>query len=118
MRTGINLHVTASDREWLLSIIDDRNSLQKHVWRARIVLLTADGHGTASAVPPPAELVGQLRRELRLPVPNGFVAEDDATDQEHLGPITSGGSAAATALRARWHRTGTGRGSATRRCAR
>ena len=25
----------------------DRNSPQKHVWRARIVLLTADGHGTA-----------------------------------------------------------------------
>jgi hypothetical protein len=46
MRTGINLHVTASDRKRLLSIIDDRNSPQKHVWRARIVLLTADGHGT------------------------------------------------------------------------
>ncbi len=46
MRTGINLHVTASDRERLLSIIDNRNSPQKHVWRARIVLLTADGHGT------------------------------------------------------------------------
>jgi hypothetical protein len=27
----------------LLVIIDDRNSPQKHVWRARIILLTADG---------------------------------------------------------------------------
>ena len=26
----------------------DRNSPQKHVWRARIVLLSADGHGTAA----------------------------------------------------------------------
>lgn len=46
MRTGISLHVTASDRERLRAVIEDRNSAQKHVWRARIVLLTADGHGT------------------------------------------------------------------------
>ena len=46
MRTGISLHVTSSDRGRLRAIIDDRNSPQKHVWRARIVLLTADGHGT------------------------------------------------------------------------
>ena len=46
MRTGISLHVAASDRERLLVIIDDRNSPQKHVWRARIALLTAEGHGT------------------------------------------------------------------------
>ncbi len=46
MRTGISLHISASDREWLRAIIDDRNSPQKHVWRARILLLTADGHGT------------------------------------------------------------------------
>ena len=46
MRTGISLHVTVSNRERLLAIIDNRNSLQKHVWRARIVLLTADGCGT------------------------------------------------------------------------
>ena len=47
MRTGISIHVTASDRERLFAIVADRNSLQKHVWRARIVLLTADGHGTS-----------------------------------------------------------------------
>jgi hypothetical protein len=29
-------------------IVDDRNSPQKHVWRARIVLATADGLGTAT----------------------------------------------------------------------
>jgi transposase len=46
MRTGITIDVTASDRDRLLAIIGDRNASQKHVWRARIVLLTADGHGT------------------------------------------------------------------------
>ncbi len=28
------------------AIVDDRNSLQKNVWRARIVLETPDGLGT------------------------------------------------------------------------
>ena len=46
MRTGISLNVTFSDRERLLAVVGDRNTAQKHVWRARIVLLTADGHGT------------------------------------------------------------------------
>jgi transposase len=46
MRTGITIDVTASARERLLAVIGDRNASQKHVWRARIVLLTADGHGT------------------------------------------------------------------------
>ena len=46
MRTGVSLQVSASDRERLLAIVGDRNSPQKHVWRARIVLLTAGGHGT------------------------------------------------------------------------
>ncbi len=38
--------VTPADRVRLDAIIRDRNSPQKHVWRARIVLLTADGTGT------------------------------------------------------------------------
>ena len=46
MRTGITIDVTVSDRERLLAVIGDRNAPQKHVWRARIVLLTAGGHGT------------------------------------------------------------------------
>jgi transposase len=48
MRTGISIEVTASDRERLLAIAANRNNPQKHVWRARIVLLTAKGHGTAA----------------------------------------------------------------------
>jgi len=46
MRTGITVDVKAADRARLEAIVSDRNSPQKHVWRARIVLLTADGLGT------------------------------------------------------------------------
>jgi transposase len=48
MRTGISIRLTAADREQLLAIIADRNSPQKHVWRARIVLMTGDGCGTTA----------------------------------------------------------------------
>ena len=47
MRTGITVDVTPEDRERLAAIVADRNSPQKHVWRACIVLLTAQGCGTA-----------------------------------------------------------------------
>jgi transposase len=46
MREGITVEVSAADRGRLEVIVADRNSPQKHVWRARIVLLTADGLGT------------------------------------------------------------------------
>jgi len=38
--------MAAADRARLDAVVRDRNSPQKHVWRARIVLLTADGQGT------------------------------------------------------------------------
>src|ERR1700745_352721 len=47
MRTGVVVEVTSADRQQLAAIVADRNSPQKHVWRAQIVLLTADGCGTA-----------------------------------------------------------------------
>ena len=46
MRTGVVVHLSPTYRKRLRSIVDDRNSPQKHVWRARIVLATADGVGT------------------------------------------------------------------------
>jgi transposase len=48
MREGIEIELTAKDRARLEAVVADRNSPQKHVWRARIVLATADGHGTAA----------------------------------------------------------------------
>jgi len=49
MRTGISFTVSASDQKRLERIIKNPNSPQKHVWRARIILLTAEGLGTAAA---------------------------------------------------------------------
>jgi transposase len=46
MRSGISISVSAADRRRLETIVADRNRPQKHVWRARIILLTADGLGT------------------------------------------------------------------------
>jgi transposase len=46
MRTGISITITPSDRGRLEAIAGDRNSPQKHAWRAAIVLLTAGGVGT------------------------------------------------------------------------
>jgi transposase len=46
MRPGIIIDVTAADRARLEAVVADRNSPQKHVWRAAIVLATADGLGT------------------------------------------------------------------------
>ena len=47
MREGISIEVSAADRERLAAVVADRNSPQKHVWRARIILATAEGCGTA-----------------------------------------------------------------------
>src|ERR1700694_5707625 len=46
MRTGISLTVTPAIRLHLKAVAANRNSPQKHVWRAEIVLLSADGVGT------------------------------------------------------------------------
>jgi transposase len=48
MRTGIAVSLDEADRRRLEAIAADRNAPQKHVWRARIVLLSADGVGTNS----------------------------------------------------------------------
>ncbi len=48
MRKGIIVTVTACDRARLRAVVTNRNSPQKHVWRAKILLLTADGLGTGA----------------------------------------------------------------------
>jgi len=45
-RNDICIYVSPANRARLEAIITDRNSKTKAVWRARIVLATADGHGT------------------------------------------------------------------------
>jgi transposase len=46
-RADVKVQVNAADRVQLDAIVADRNAPQKHVLRAQIVLLTADGCGTA-----------------------------------------------------------------------
>ena len=47
MRADIVVNVTRADRRRLEAIVADRSAPQKHVWRANIILATADGCGTA-----------------------------------------------------------------------
>ena len=46
MRTGISITLKPADRRGLKALARDRNAPHKHVWRAEIVLLSADGFGT------------------------------------------------------------------------
>ncbi len=48
MRTGITVTVSPADHVRLSRIASDGNSPQKHVWRAQIILLTAEGRGTSA----------------------------------------------------------------------
>src|ERR1700716_3280069 len=45
-RTGISIILKPVDRRRLTTVARDRNAPHKHVWRAEIVLLSADGVGT------------------------------------------------------------------------
>jgi len=42
--------LSSGDRGRLEAVVADRNSPQKHVWRARIVLLAAEGLGTRAII--------------------------------------------------------------------
>src|SRR6478752_7287761 len=46
MRKGVEVRLGPGDRDRLEAVIGSGNSPQKHVWRARIVLLSANGLGT------------------------------------------------------------------------
>ena len=46
MRSGISISVTPADMDRLRALVKDRNAPQKHVWRAQIVVMSAEGVGT------------------------------------------------------------------------
>ena len=46
MRTGVSFTVGPDDQRRLQAIVDDPSAKQKHIWRARIILESAQGHGT------------------------------------------------------------------------
>jgi hypothetical protein len=76
LRKRITIDVSGNDRDTLTAIVTDRNSPQKHVWRAQIVLLTADGCGTMELTRRTGTSKTSVRRwqaanQLRVPSP-GF----------------------------------------------
>ena len=50
MQKDVEVRLGPGDRERLEAVIADRNSGQKHVWRALIILATAEGCGTAEVM--------------------------------------------------------------------
>src|SRR5262245_59013568 len=50
MRGNLGLFVGAADRARLAAIVADGNRPQQHVWRAKVVRLSADRFGTAEIV--------------------------------------------------------------------
>src|SRR5690349_6428946 len=61
MREGTTIEVSAADLARLEAVVADRNSPQKYVWRARIVLAAAQGSGTVEIT----RLVGVSRPCVR-----------------------------------------------------
>src|SRR5260370_18141575 len=50
MHERTNIQLSRADRNKLEAVVANSNSAQKDVWRAKIVLLTADGRGTAEII--------------------------------------------------------------------
>ena len=50
MRSDVEVRLGPGDLERLEAVAADRNRAQKHVWRARIILATAEGCGTAEVM--------------------------------------------------------------------
>jgi hypothetical protein len=62
-----------ADRRRLTALATDRNATQKHVWRAEIVLLSADGFGTNEIM---RRTGGQLeRKDIPSTNPKSIVGE-------------------------------------------
>ena len=49
MRSDVELRLGPGDRERLERVVADRKSSQKHVWRARIILATAESYSSSVA---------------------------------------------------------------------
>ncbi len=60
MRPGISILLTVTDRRRLERIVAARNAAQKHVWRAEIVLLSANGSARSRSS------AGRKIQDLRL----------------------------------------------------
>jgi hypothetical protein len=79
MRAGKSLFVSSADILRLNTLVQDRNAPQKHVWRAEIVLLTADGVGELKQI-------RKISKEVCQGPPNVETARCIATYASRQGP--------------------------------
>src|SRR5438034_2891424 len=88
MRKIERISITAADRERLERLVRDRNTPQKVVWRARIVLLASDGltaEGIAAAVGKSLLTVRRWRRRYVAKGVDGLLK--DATRPSRVKPL-------------------------------
>jgi transposase len=89
MRKIEQISISAADRERLEKLVRDRNTPQKVVWRARIVLLASDGvtaEGIATAVGKSLLTVRRWRRRFVAKGLDGLLK--DATRPSRVKPLT------------------------------
>ena len=89
MRKIERIEISATDRERLERLIRDRNTPQKVVWRARIVLLAAEGlmaEGIAATVGKSLLTVRRWRRRYVAKGVDGLLR--DATRPSRVKPLT------------------------------
>jgi transposase len=88
MRKIEQIEISAADRERLERLVRDRNTPQKVVWRARIVLLASDGltaEGIAAAVDKSLLTVRRWRRRFVAKGMDGLLK--DATRPSRVKPL-------------------------------
>jgi hypothetical protein len=88
MRTIERISISTADRERLERLVRDRNTPQKVVWRARIVLLASDGltaEAIASAVGKSLLTVRRWRRRYVVKGVDGLLR--DATRPSRVKPL-------------------------------
>ena len=89
MRKIERILIGQADREWLERLVRDRNTPQKVVWRARIVLLASDGltaEAIAAAVGKSLLTVRRWRRRYMAEGVDGLLK--DATRPSRVKPLT------------------------------
>ena len=90
MRKIEQISISAADRRRLEHLVRDRNTPQKVVWRARIVLLASEGltaTAIAAAIGKSVLTVRRWRRRYTAQGPDGLLK--DATRPSRVKPLTS-----------------------------
>jgi transposase len=89
MRKIEQISISTADRERLERLVRDRNTPQKVVWRARIVLLASDGLTATAIAAAAGKSVLTVRRWRRRYMGKGVDGLlKDATRPSHVKPLT------------------------------